>query len=61
MKKEEKSQKLTESQIEDLLLAARKMKGAARRGFQAEMCLKYCDGNVRYGERCGAGVATLSN
>ena len=50
MKKEEKSQKLTESQIEDLRLAARKMKGAARRGFQAEMCLKYCEGNARYGE-----------
>lgn len=50
MKKEEKSQKLTESQIEDLRLAARKMKGAARREFQAEMCLKYGDGNARYGE-----------
>ena len=50
MKKEEKSQKLTESQREDLRLAARKMKGAARREFQAQMCLKYCNGNARHGE-----------
>ncbi|MGK7918141.1 MAG: hypothetical protein AB4038_21825 [Prochloraceae cyanobacterium] len=42
--------KLTESQIEDLRLAAAKMNGASRRAFQAEMCLKYCDGNARYAE-----------
>ena len=50
MQKEENQHKLTRSQIEDLRLAARKMKGSARRGFQAQMCLKYCDGNARYAE-----------
>lgn len=50
MQKKENQHKLTRSQIEDLRLAARKMKGAARRAFQAEMCLKYCDGNARYAE-----------
>jgi hypothetical protein len=50
LQKEENQQELTTSQIEDLRLAARKMKGALRRGFQAEMCLKYCDGNARYAE-----------
>ena len=41
------SNKLTESQIEDLRLASSKINGASRRAFQAEMCLKYCDGNPR--------------
>ena len=50
MQKEENQHKLTTSQIEDLRLAARKMKGASRRAFQAEMCLKYCEGNARYAE-----------
>ena len=50
MRKKENQHKLTASQIEDLRLAAKKMKGASRRGFQAEMCLKYCDGNARYAE-----------
>lgn len=50
MQKEDKPNRLTSSQIEDLRLAARKMKGASRRGFQAEMCSKYCGGNVRYAE-----------
>ena len=50
MERVPKRNKLTESQREDLRLAASKMKGAARRAFQAEMCLKYCDGNVRYAE-----------
>jgi hypothetical protein len=50
LQKQENQQTLTKSQIEDLRLAARKMKGAARRVFQAEMCLKYCDGNARYAE-----------
>ena len=49
-KKEEHQNKLTTSQIEDLRLAARKMKGALRRAFQAQMCIKYCDGNARYAE-----------
>ena len=50
MQKEENQHKLTTSQIEDLRLAASKMKGASRRAFQAEMCLKYCDANARYAE-----------
>ncbi len=49
MQKEEKQNKLTKSQIEECL-TARKMKGVSRRAFQAEMCLKYCDGNARYAE-----------
>ena len=50
MKRSPKSNKLTESQIFDLRLAASKMHGASRRAFQAEMCFKYCDGNARYAE-----------
>ena len=47
MKRGQNSNKLSESQIEDLRLAASKMSGASRRAFQAEICLKYCDGNAR--------------
>ncbi len=50
MEKTNKSKKLTKSQIEDLRLAASKMSGAARRSFQAEICLKYCEGNARKAE-----------
>jgi hypothetical protein len=42
---------LSPSQIEDLRLAASKLKGAARRSFQAEMTVKYCNGNARLAER----------
>jgi Rhodopirellula transposase DDE domain len=38
-------QPLPPSQIADLRLAAAKMTGAARRAFEAEMPLKYCEGN----------------
>jgi len=41
---------LSLSQIDDLRLAASKLSGAKRRSFQAEMSLKYCDGNVRFTE-----------
>jgi len=41
---------LTPSQIEDLRLAASKMDGVQRRGFQATMALKYCEGNARLAE-----------
>ena len=41
---------LNPSQIEDLRLAASKLLGAARRSFQAEMCLKYCGGSARLAE-----------
>jgi hypothetical protein len=37
-------------QIADLRLAASQMTGATRRAFQAEMTLKYCDGNARRAE-----------
>src|SRR5256885_1612123 len=36
--------------IEDLKLAAGKMLGPSRRAFEAEMVLKYCEGNARQGE-----------
>jgi hypothetical protein len=38
------------SQIQDLRLAAAQMTGAARRAFQAEMTLKYCEGSARFAE-----------
>jgi hypothetical protein len=38
-------QPLTPSQIADLRLAASQMTGAKRRAFEAEMALKYCEGN----------------
>jgi DDE family transposase len=41
---------LSASQIQDLRLAAAKMTGAARRAFQAEMTLKYCQGSARFAE-----------
>jgi hypothetical protein len=39
------AQPLSASQIADLRLAASKMTGPTRRAFQAEMTLKYCQGN----------------
>jgi len=42
---------LTESMIESLQSAARKLTGFRRRHFQAEMALKYCDGSGRRAER----------
>jgi len=41
---------LDPNQRQDLRLAASKMTGAARRAFQAEMTLKYCDGSARRAE-----------
>ena len=41
---------LRTSQIEDLRLAASKMDGVERRGFQAAMALKYCQGSARLAE-----------
>src|SRR6266568_460124 len=40
----------TPEQLADLRLAAAKMTGATRRAFQAEMTVKYCDGNARQAE-----------
>ncbi len=51
---------LTARQIADLRLAARQMKGAARRRFQAEMTLKYCGGSARKGESILAGNVIAS-
>ncbi len=42
---------LIQSQIEDMRIAASKMYGASRRSFQAQMCLKYCNGSARKAER----------
>lgn len=41
---------LSESQIEDLRLAASHMSGVKRRAFQAEITLKYCNGSARLAE-----------
>lgn len=41
---------LTAGQVEDLRLAVSKMPGAERRAFQAEMTLKYCQGQARQAE-----------
>lgn len=41
----ELDQPLSASQIADLRLAASKMTGPTRRAFQAEMTVKYCQGN----------------
>jgi len=40
----------TPQQIPDLRLAAAHMTGATRRAFQAEMTLKYCEGNAHRAE-----------
>jgi Rhodopirellula transposase DDE domain len=40
----------TPQQIADLRLAASHMTGSTRRAFQAEMTLKYCEGNARRAE-----------
>lgn len=42
---------LLPTQIEDLRLASSSMTGASRRCFQAQMTLKYCEGNARQAER----------
>ena len=51
----------TASQVDDLRLAASTLSGPARRAFQAEMTLKYCEGNPRRGERLfGWGRQTIA-
>jgi len=42
---------LSASQIADLRLASKSLTGAARRAFQVEMTLKYCDGKARLAEK----------
>ena len=44
------SQSPMPQQIADLRLAASHMTGSTRRAFQAEMTLKYCEGNARRAE-----------
>ena len=46
----EEPKSLTRSQIEDLRLAAWKMNGVERRGFQGQITLKYCQGRARLAE-----------
>jgi hypothetical protein len=41
---------LTESVVETIRLAARKLTGFSRRQFQAEMAVKYCEANPRRAE-----------
>lgn len=51
----------TASQVEDLRLAASPLSGPTRRAFQAEMALKYCQGNARLAERVfGWGRQTVA-
>ena len=42
---------LTDSVVETICLAGRKMRGFARRQFQAEMAVKYCQGSARRAEQ----------
>jgi hypothetical protein len=42
---------LTESVVETVCLAARKLTGFSRRQFQAEMAIKYCQASARRAER----------
>ena len=52
---------LSSSQIADLRLAASKLTGPQRRAFEAEMTLKYCDGNPLRAETVfGWGRQTVS-
>lgn len=46
----QRSSRLSEDQIKDIRLAAKKMHGAEKRSYQAEMVLKYCNGSARVGE-----------
>jgi hypothetical protein len=48
---QEQIHSLSPRQVDDLRLAASKMRGADRRSFQAEMTLKYCEGSARIAER----------
>jgi Rhodopirellula transposase DDE domain len=52
---------LTPSQIADLRLAASKLSGPERRSFEAEMTLKYCEGNPLMAEAVfGGGRQTVA-
>lgn len=52
---------LTESVRETIKLAARKLTGFRRRQFQAEMAIKYCEGNPRRAEHVfGWGRAAVN-
>jgi len=52
---------LTESMVETICLAARKLTGFARRQFQAEMAIKYCESSPRSAEQVfGWGRKTVN-
>ena len=52
--------KINGEHIKDIRMAAKKMKGAEKRAFQAEMVLKYCGGKARRGEEIfGWGRKTI--
>ena len=52
---------LTLNHIEDIRLASLKMHGTERRGFLADITLKYCDGNTRRAETIfGWGRETIA-
>jgi DDE family transposase len=52
---------LTESVVETIRLAARKLTGFARRQFQAEMAIKYCEASPRRAEQMfGWGRAAVN-
>lgn len=51
----------TASWVEDLRFAASRLSGPARRAFQAEMALKYCEARPRLAERVfGWGRQTVA-
>ena len=49
-KKEVQARLLSAEHILDVRLAASKLTGAKRRSFEADMALKYCEGDARYAE-----------
>lgn len=51
LKDETMLSELTESVVETICLAARKLTGFARRQFQAEMAIKYCQASPRRAEQ----------
>ena len=60
MKSPQTIPELSASQIEDLRSAASKMNLVSRRSFQAEITLKYCNGNARQAEyQFGWGRASI--
>jgi hypothetical protein len=60
MESSQNAPELSASQIADLRLAASKMNLVSRRSFQADITLKYCNGNARQAEyQFGWGRASI--